>query len=130
MSEFNLSKDSISELFSDTDSIAAALSESSEEFSPNFSPHQPSPVHSGSDIAVNGSIMNDRLDTLSEDEGPPKKTFKFRDRRLKSDAIDLPPVRFRTHFRMTPETFEKLHEETCQYFPQGNSCFFIPINYT
>jgi len=111
------SVDSIAELFSD--SIADEFATSSDQItsSPNLSPI-PSSSMLHSDKASEGSDVNDRLNLLSDDEEP-KRSFEFHDSRLRTEALNLSDVKFRSYFRMSKETFYKLHEETVSFFPQG-----------
>ena len=122
--ELNISSDSLTELFSDNDSIADMFA-SIDNLTPPTSPSSHPPLSPGiSDKAVDGSIVNERLEDLSDEEKP-RRTFKFHDSRLRSEALELPDVQFRAYFRMSKRTFEKLHEETCPHFPQGIRCFIF-----
>ena len=69
------------------------------------------------DISVTNSDSNAEPSS-SEGRGQ-KRTFKFHERRLKTEALTLDDKDFKPIFRMSKDTFFKLYEEFWHYFPHS-----------
>ena len=95
----------------------------SEPSSPVSIPSSPVPIPSvqgSSSVLVGSDIAH-----LSDVESPPpeRRSFEFYNSRLRSEALQLEEQHFKAHFRMPKSTFLKLHEEMCDFFPQGRFHF-------
>ena len=98
--------------------------QSSPKFSPSSSPMPTPSVHGSSSVLVGSDSQH-----LSDVESPPPKrrTFQFYESRLRSEALELEDEHFKAHFRMSKSTFLQLHEEMCEFFPQGTWVSFLNL---